>query len=180
MWFPTLHVVQGHSSNAERHMHASSSRSFAAGLRTGILVVGAAMLLAATPRAASAASLICVLGQCQLAPGGCALYTPLPSMYTCTPTVAMQNPRLVREGKGASVIVAGKPVPIVSDELISIFDRWGKRIPPKTSLNFAKIDAEYKTAVDAAFRATDGKVSEARLASIGKELKLPIPPMRSR
>lgn len=161
-------------------MHGSTSRSFAAGLRTGIFVVGAVMLLALTPRPASAASLICVLGQCQLAPGGCGLYTPLPSMYTCTPTVAMENPRLQREGTGASVIVTGKPVPIVSDELISIFDRWGKRIPPKTSLNYAKIDLEYKTAFDAAFRATDRKVSEERLASIGRELKLPIPPMRSR
>ncbi len=161
-------------------MDRRSPRSFTAGVRAGFFVVGAVLLLSLTPRVASAASLICVLGQCQLAPGGCGLYTPLPSMYTCTPTVAMQNPRLVRQGPGASLIVDGRPIPIVSDELLAIFDRWGKTMPPKTSLNFAKIDLEYKTAFDAAFRATDRNVSEARLASIGKELKLPVPPLRSR
>ena len=138
------------------------------------------MLLALTPRPASAASLICVLGQCQLAPGGCGLYTPLPSMYTCTPTAALQNPRLVRQGTGASVIVAGKPVPIVSDELIKIFDRWGKRIPPKNDPKFEAVDHEFAKACNAAFGARDRTVSEERLASIGRELKLPIPPMRSR
>ncbi len=161
-------------------MRRSSSYSFAAGLRTGFFVVGAVMLLALTPRTASATSLICVLGQCQLAPGGCSLYTPLPSMYTCGAAVAMQNPRLVRDGKGASVIVAGKPVPIVSDELIAIFDRWGNKIPPKNDPKFQAVDHEYAKACDAAFRSTDRKVSEERLVSIGKELKLPIPPMRSR
>ncbi|MHB1095941.1 MAG: hypothetical protein ACYC3F_07180 [Gemmatimonadaceae bacterium] len=161
-------------------MHGSSSRSLTAGLRTGFFVLGAVMLLALTPRPASAASLICVLGQCQLAPGGCALYTPLPSMYTCTATVAMQNPRLVREGRGASVIVAGKPVPIVSDELIAIFDRWGNKIPPKNDPTFKTVDLSYTKACDAAFHATNRTVSEERLASIGRELKLPIPPMRSR
>lgn len=46
---------------------------------------------------------------------------------TCTPAVAMQNPRLVREGMGASVIVAGKPVPIVSDERIARSAKRGFR-----------------------------------------------------
>lgn len=161
-------------------MHNSSSRSFTAGARTGFFVFLTAVLLVLTPRPASAASLICVLGQCQLAPGGCALYTPLPSMYTCTPTVAMRNPTLVREGKGALLLVDGKPLPVISDALITIFDRWGKTMPPKSSLNYARVYNEYTVEANAAFRATNRTVSEERLASIGKELKLPIPPLRSR
>lgn len=161
-------------------MQRNFPRSLPAGLRTGFFVVGAVLLLALTPRPASAASLICVLGQCQLAPRGCALYTPLPSMYTCTPTVAMRNPRLQREGNSASVIVDGKPLPIVSDALLAIFDRWGKTIPPKNDPNYRTVDRDYAKACDEAFRSTDRTVSEARLASIGRELKLPIPPMRSR
>ena len=162
-------------------MERSTPRSFAAGARASLFVAFAVALVVLTPRTASAASLSCVLGQCQSAPGGCALYTPLPSMYTCTPTVAMRNSRLVREGAGALLIVDGKPLPIVSDALMTIFDRWGKTtIPPKNDPKFAAVDREYAKAVDAAFRSTDRKLSEARLARIGKKLKLPIPPMRSR
>lgn len=161
-------------------MQNSSSRSHTAAARAGLLVLGAAVLLVLTPRPASAASLICVLGQCQLAPGGCALYTPLPSMYTCTPTAAMQNPRLVREGSGASLVADGKTYPVASDALLTIFDRWGKTIPPKNDPKFEAVDREYAKAFDAAFRSTDRKLSETRLASIGRELKLPIPPMQRR
>ena len=162
-------------------MPSSTPRSLTAGVRASLFVAFAVALLALTPRPASAASLICVLGQCQLAPGGCALYTPLPSMYTCTAhAITSPDARLVRDGAGASLIADGKTVPIVIDVLAWSFERWKGTIPPKTSLNFAKIDLEYKTAVDAAFRSTDRKVSEGRLASIARELKLPIPPMQRR
>lgn len=157
-------------------MYDSSSRSFTTGARTGFLVLLAAAMLVLTPRPASAASLICLVGQCQFAPGNCALYTPLPAGYTCTSPIPGRISRLVAGAKDASVIIDLKPVLIVTDKMIEIFERWQKSKPPTTSPEYAKVELKFNKSLDALFGSTKREVSTALLSRVGKEPKLPVPP----
>lgn len=141
----------------------------------GSFVLLAVAMLVLTPRPASAASLICLGQQCQVAPGECALYTPLPAGYTCTSPIPGRITRLVAKAKDASVIIDIKTVPIVTDRLIEHVERWQKSKPPTTSPDYARLELRYLKLLESHFSLTKREVSTALLSRVGKELKLAVP-----
>lgn len=153
-------------------MRAPSPRCSAALLSRGLIVALAVAATFLTPRAASAAAMLCMSNGCELVSGGCESWNSN-SGVTCFSVGPIANMHLFRDGLGgASLLRDGKSIPVASDAVALLAANWAER--GKKGNPDARATEAFRSAYVAAVRSDSRKVSDQRLAQIARELKLPV------
>lgn len=146
--------------------------SFAASVaKVGKYLAIGSIIVALTPRLASALVLICTAGDCEYGPGLCADYLPLEPGYACHQS-ALVNPVLVRTGLGATLLSHNEQHPLLSDAVVDLAIKHEEDRGRHGGIDRA--NATYMKAFDAAFRSDDRRVSDRLLDRMSKELNVPV------